>query len=656
MVILLILGGAGLWVARHWARSDGGQASQLSPANVPEDPRVTYAGPFQNIRPDVSYVGDAACAKCHAQQTESFRRHPMGRSLLPISSVTAQQRYDVSVHNPFEAFGDLFQVERRGERVVHRRIGRDEKGQPIYQSDMPVDYVLGSGMHGSSYLTDRDGYLFQTPISWFSQKQIWDKSPGFTVDVLSGRPIGGECFFCHANRVRPLEGYLNRYAEPLFEGYAIGCERCHGPGGQHVKDPGHKDRATGADYTVVNPYHLEPKLRAAVCEQCHLVGDMRVIRRGRDMYDFRPGLPLEDFWSVFVRDADPDRPRKAVNHVEQMYESGCFSRSEEKPAAGKRKLGCTSCHDPHQQVEAGERAAFYRQRCLECHRQQGCGVPEATRRLKSTDDSCIECHMPKYPSADIAHNASTDHRIVRRPDKYAPAGAGAASPRDGARSETTPQRQRRPRMSSFYRRNVDLGHKELERDLGIALVRIMMTNLALRTPPLPGVTEEAVDLLESALKNDPEDIQAQEARAMALALFTRRSDALAACEEVLAKAPYREVTLMCAAMVAESQQQPALAGAYWRRAVAENPWNVSYRHNIAWLLAEQKAWKEAGSQCEAWLGLDPTNIEARALWVRCLVKTGERDKAKEEFKKIERLKPANLPILQARFTAELHAR
>src|SRR5262249_23924344 len=194
--------------------------------SLPPDPRLTYAGPFQNINPSVRYVGDAECARCHKPESEAFHRHPMGRSLLPIAAVAAAQRYDAKVHNPFESFGAQFEVERQGERVIHRRTVRDAKGEPIYQHELPVDFVMGSGSHGSSYLTDREGFLFQTPISWYSQKGIWALSPGFHTEILPGRPIGPDCFFCHANRAHGLEGYINRYAEPVFEGYAIGCERC----------------------------------------------------------------------------------------------------------------------------------------------------------------------------------------------------------------------------------------------------------------------------------------------------------------------------------------------------------------------------------------------------------------------------------------------
>jgi Flp pilus assembly protein TadD len=639
-VVLLALAAAGLWAV--WRRPDPEPAPAAPTANRPPDPRLTYTGPFRNIAPDVAYVGDEQCAQCHLDKELSYRQHPMGRSLFPIGQVAAQQRYDASAHNPFEALGALFLVERRGERVLHRQVGRDAEGQPVYEADTPIDYVLGSGTHGCSYLSDRGGYVFQSPVSWFSEKQIWDKSPGFGVGGRAGRPIPALCLYCHANRVRPVEGSVNRYEEPLFDGHAIGCERCHGPGGRHVQDPGRKEG--GVDYTIVNPRHLEPGPRAGVCEQCHLTGVQRVLHRGRGLNDFRPGLPLEAFWSIYVHAADPDEPQQAVSQVEQMCQSRCFVGSKENPAQGRRKLGCTSCHDPHQHVGPEQRVAHYRQRCLECHRQHGCTLSEATRRRQVADDSCIACHMPRYPPADIAHASATDHRIVRH--------AAVASLPPGQRRSEAGRRRREPALVPFHR---PPDRREAERDLGIALTNDLVQGLIQGKAP-PPEARWAVGLLEASVRHDPEDLPAWEAKARVLTLADRKAEALAAYEAVLAKAPHREVSLAGAAMLARDLQQVEAALSYGRRAVAENPWQPKYHADLAQLLADRKAWDEARPHCEAWVRLDPGSIEARMLWVRCLLQNGDKDRARAEFAKIERLRPANLPLLQARFAVEARAR
>ena len=294
---------------------------------------------YQNTRADVKYVGDAACASCHPAQAESYRHHPMGQALAPISQIAAQERYEKKTHNPFEQLGFQFLVKRDGERVLHRQVLRDAKGKVLIERDDPIQYVLGSGSQGRAYLYERDGYLFESPISWYSQKHIWDLSPGFDESLLGGRAITAICLFCHCNRARPIKDTQNHYEQPIFDGYAIGCERCHGPGELHVAKQERAEPGEGPDDTIVNPSKLSPALREAVCQQCHLIGASRHLSKDRQVYDYRPGLPLHDYWAVFVTPPLRAGNSQAVGQVEQMYASRCFRGSN-------RQLGCISFHDP----------------------------------------------------------------------------------------------------------------------------------------------------------------------------------------------------------------------------------------------------------------------------------------------------------------------
>src|SRR5207249_3325237 len=98
-------------------------------------------------------------------------KHPMGRSLLPIARLASKQDYSKAADNPFFAADSLFQVERKGERVWHRQKRLDSsKEKVLFEHEMEVHYAIGSGKRGYSYLTCRDGFLLQTPISWYSQK------------------------------------------------------------------------------------------------------------------------------------------------------------------------------------------------------------------------------------------------------------------------------------------------------------------------------------------------------------------------------------------------------------------------------------------------------------------------------------------------------
>jgi hypothetical protein len=635
-VLVTIMVACGIWVAGRWWSG----RKTTSGRTPPTDPRLTYTGPFVNINPDVAYVGDERCGRCHLQETASYREHPMGRSILPMTRVADSPPNDASVHNRFEALGTQFLVTKKNGRAVHSQIGWDEKGKAVYESDMPIDYVLGSGSQGYSYLVDRDGYLFQSPVSWYSRKGIWDKSPGFSNSVRAGRPVTVTCLYCHANRTRPVAGYVNRYEKPIFEGMAIGCERCHGPGGRHVEDPGNRN-AAGLDPTIVNPRHLSAELRSAVCEQCHVEGQVRVLRRGRDTYDYRPGLPLQDFWSIFVCASDSVEPSKAVNHVEQMYLSVCFANSADVPATGQRKLGCTSCHDPHQHVTGLKRTQHYREACLKCHEQHGCKVPETARRQTAKDDSCIVCHMPRYPATDVTHIASTDHRIMRRPENFWPL-------------ENKPGPD--PKLSLFHADLADRDPAEFDRDLGIALAYTVFPPLRQGQSVFNRAGRRAIKLLEKAIHNDPHDFAAQEWRAKLLGILNRLDEASQAYQEILASNPNREPALVEAATVAQSQRKWDKALCYWRQAVLTNPWQPSYRASLTELLVDQHQWGEALVQARDWLRLDPASTEARTMVVRCLWWTGDNAAARREFENIERLRPPNLQTLREQFRPILNVR
>src|SRR5262249_11786182 len=148
--------------------------------------------------------GAAACSRCHGDIAETFRRHPMGRSLAPIAAGRrGGDRSDGSI--TFQSGSSHFTIERRGGREVHRETRRDEQGRILARVEAEVAYALGWGPRGVSSLFERDGRLFQSPISWYSQKNRWDVSPGYERrNYHFDRPIEPQCLFCHANRVEPV--------------------------------------------------------------------------------------------------------------------------------------------------------------------------------------------------------------------------------------------------------------------------------------------------------------------------------------------------------------------------------------------------------------------------------------------------------------------
>ena len=611
--LTLLLGGVaiGAWL---WWRS------RPVPAALP-DPRLAYPSPFRNVRPEVAYVAEDRCAECHADIAAKYREHPMGRSLAPVADEPDLGHYGEAAHPTFEAAGFAYRVTKQQSVVTHEEVKRGPDGQVAYALRQEVHYEVGSGAQGRSYLLDRDGYLFVSPVSWYSKDRRWGLSPGYDkTEYHFERPVQAECLFCHADQVAPIAGTANRYAPPTFRGYAIGCQRCHGPGELHVREQEAGEATAGA---IVNPARLEPRLRDAVCEQCHLQGQQRVERMGRNLYEYRPGLPLELFVAVFVLPADQADHHRAVSHAEQMAVSNCSKKS-----AGK--LGCISCHDPHMVPAPEAKATHYRTRCLNCHGHdvEGCTLPASQRR--PTDD-CVACHMPPRDSSNIAHTSVTDHRVLRRPT-----------------SETghTPPRPLRPEQVPLTRFHAPTGKLD-ERDLGVALVRIAVGRQA---PPIAAL---ALPRLDDALIEHPTDVVALEARAAARGLMGQREEALQDLDAVLRLAPGSEHAHFLAATLRRQLNRYGPAADSYRRAVAINPYNSEYQHGLAYACFRTSDWAGACDAASAALELNPARLDTRRVLIWSLLKQSRPTEAKAEFDRYRAFRPADEETVASWFGPKL---
>jgi tetratricopeptide (TPR) repeat protein len=614
-----------LGVAVAWYLLSTTQRPVATPSQLPAraDPRISYEGPYRNIHPDVGAVGSAKCAVCHSEIAKVYAKHPMGMSILQI---TDQPIGDLAnhAHTSFPAFGSLFRLDHAGDHLWYTETRAGKKGESLYELKADINYVIGSGNKGHSFLSERDGFVTQAAVSWYTQKHIWDESPGFPPELHFGRPIQVECLYCHANQVVPVGGATNRYEQPLFRnGHAIGCERCHGPGAEHVRlREGNLPMGT-PDYSIVNPKHLEFSLREAVCQQCHLTGETRVVKMGRNLSDFRPGLALDAVMHVLVRDHKGE-DRKAVNHVEQMYLSKCY-----KASGGA--LGCITCHDPHEKAPIEKRAQRYRTACLKCH---DCSSPAEARAKVGAPDNCIACHMPQFAASDIVHAATTDHRIVRT--------------REQSKSGSTPPKVGTQPLAFFPSRRPDFNDATEGRDYAVGLVEMAKQGKASGVE----IAREALPHLERAIAENPDDYQAWEAKSYSLQYSGRKSEAFAAAQRVLSLLPNYESGLTHAAMLASEVEQIDQSLKHWRKAVALNPGNAEYRQELANLLARSGDWAGARVEAEEAVRLDPARATAHAILAIAQLRAGNRTKADELFQTVELLAPPNLNQLRLRYNAE----
>ena len=364
------------------------------------------SSPFLNTGPDAQYVGSAKCERCHQESHRSYHETMMSRSMAEVDFANAPADSDF-LH---ERSGRRYQTYRQDNELRQREsLTGIEGSDDVILADFPLKYVVGSGHFSRTYLAEIDGFMVEAPATWFAAKQGWDMSPGYDRPLHDGfeRAMTENCMYCHAGRIEALEGTVHKFK--VHEA-AIGCERCHGPGSLHVERwqahvPADRQLNESAkksiDRTIVNPAHLSRNLADAICQQCHLTSDAQVTARGRRLNEFRPGLPLEDFFMSYQA-VDSDESMKVVGHFDQMAQSRCYRES--------KTLMCLTCHNPHNTPSRDEQVDYFRSICLDCHQSEACRVDSKMRAEKSPQNDCVQCHMPSAPT-DIVHFAFTHHRI-----------------------------------------------------------------------------------------------------------------------------------------------------------------------------------------------------------------------------------------------------
>ena len=406
-------------------------------------------------------TGSEVCATCHRAIFEAYRASGMASSSGAVADIESEGAFANQVsgvgYRIFRQDGATwFSFEVAGVRGRRR-----------------LEYFVGSGAVGRSYLYAMDGFLYQAPVSWYSAPATWDLSPGYSQydHLYLTRGIEPVCLDCHASGVQPAPGTANGYRAPPFREGGVSCERCHGPGDAHVAGKG----------KMIDIAGLAPGRRDSICAQCHLAGEARIARAGTDG-KFRPGDLLADSIVVFEWSGGPDM--NVTSHFETLAGSAC------KKASGD-KLWCGSCHDPHRAPAKAERAEFYRAKCLQCHHWSEC----------SRGQDCAGCHMPKRPVRDVQHSAYTDHAIRKPGAPTAASDRRGLIPFGGAAAGDREFGLAYSKLPGFEKRAMDYLERAPQDDAEV------LTHLAYLYES-SGESSRAAPLYQKALKRDPSQVAA----------------------------------------------------------------------------------------------------------------------------------------------------
>lgn len=311
------------------------------------------------------YVGNAACAECHAVEFKAHHGSRHDRSLHPATRADLGRLMPALGVVPLAGYS---LTERNGALTLERQ-GAD----PSKPEAQTLQLVVGSGKLGMTFVTLLgDDRLMETRMSFFPPYQLWDITPGQEIKVAGDVPFGRahsgreahNCLGCHATTVPSDLVQL----KPRF--YGVGCESCHGAGAAHIEamhahkytEP-HMERLASRSPTQINE----------LCGRCHRT----------------------------ARDVDLRSPEVNLTHRFQPYalqRSACRTRSNEP-------LSCLNCHNAHTDVSADLKA--YERACLNCHTAPGVARPTTqvapmARQAKpcpvNKTSGCVGCHMRPKPA------------------------------------------------------------------------------------------------------------------------------------------------------------------------------------------------------------------------------------------------------------------
>jgi predicted CXXCH cytochrome family protein len=338
------------------------------------------------------YVGSEACEKCHAEIYAHWKKTPMANVVRDPSAHPKAIIPDLRT-NPLTKFT------KEQVQLVYGSVWKQR-----YFTKIGDDYFPEGAQWDVTHKVWRP-YFVANGTDWWSALYPPDNMQ---------RPTGPTCDGCHSVD-------YNIHTKQVAE-WNVGCERCHGPGSEHVAHP------TRAN--TLNPARMDYVRANDTCIQCHSQGRPLTSPIEGKYYDwpvgYHAGLKLDDFWQLEEHKLGettfthfPD----GTAHKNRM-QGNDFVQS----VMYRRGITCFSCHDVHGTENNAQLRKPVDKLCLDCHGPMSPNGPrtatleEHTHHKKDSPGSqCVACHMPKIATtiADVKVRSHTFAFIApRMTDEY----------------------------------------------------------------------------------------------------------------------------------------------------------------------------------------------------------------------------------------------
>jgi len=334
---------------------------------------VSNGGESERKAVSPHYVGSQSCEKCHASIYERWKKTPMANVVRD-----PRDHPDAIIPNLATNTSAKFTKEQ-------------------------VALVYGS-LWKQRYFTKIGDDYYPLPVQWAVSTRKWrpyrvpasgaDWWTAFYPDDNMQRPTGPTCDGCHSVN-------YDIHTKSVTE-WNVGCERCHGPGSEHVEHPTRGN--------ILNPALLDSFSATDTCIQCHSQGRPLTSPTEGKYYDwpvgYGVGLRLSDFWKLedctlgetnflYFPDCTAHKNRMQGNDFVQsvMYRHG---------------VTCSSCHDVHGTANYAQLRKPADRLCLDCHGPTSPNGPHTPtieehthHKVPGPGSECVSCHMPKIETEGV---------------------------------------------------------------------------------------------------------------------------------------------------------------------------------------------------------------------------------------------------------------
>jgi len=259
---------------------------------------------------------------------------------------------------------------------------------------------------------ENDYYVF--PAQWDVTHKKWKPyfvkddwwAPLYPPDNMK-RPTSALCDGCHSVNFNIQKNTVTEWN--------VGCERCHGPGSEHMARPGSGN--------IVNPARETYVAWNDVCIQCHSQGRPLTNPIEGKNFDWPVGFDvtkkLKDFWKL----EDHRLGETSFTHFPDgtAHKNRMQGNDYVTSRMYSRGVTCSSCHDVHGTDNPASLRKPATELCLDCHGPDSPNGPHAPTLEKhthhqkgSTGSSCVECHMPKIAQTigDVNVRSHTFHFVT----------------------------------------------------------------------------------------------------------------------------------------------------------------------------------------------------------------------------------------------------